>query len=204
LELSITQEIDPHVAAFLDLESQASASYSNFVYADAGQAEAVRALLWRHRATEFGPPYARLLLEGRSPVGMMACLTQPEILGVRLQAAMLMKRLGVLDSDPHLQNAFRLAARTLIKPVVGDYYLSRIAVVGTVRRRGLGRHLMQAFAAEGRRRACARLTLEVDSANLAAIRLYESCGFSAFDRVRASDEGRHRTFEYLHFQKPLD
>ena len=52
-----------------------------------------------------------------------------------------------------------------------------LAVDPGVQGRGAGRALLEAGAAEARRRGARRLTLRVLGPNLAARRLYEACGF---------------------------
>ena len=56
-------------------------------------------------------------------------------------------------------------------------HISGLAVDDTVRRRGIGRALMDGAIAEARRRRARRLTLRVLGPNTAARRLYEACGF---------------------------
>ncbi len=56
-------------------------------------------------------------------------------------------------------------------------HISGLAVDDAVRRRGIGRALMDAAIVEARRRRARRLTLRVLGPNTAARRLYEACGF---------------------------
>ncbi len=56
-------------------------------------------------------------------------------------------------------------------------HISGLAVDDAVRRRGVGRALMDGAIAEARRRRARRLTLRVLGPNTAARRLYETCGF---------------------------
>ena len=59
--------------------------------------------------------------------------------------------------------------------------VSRIAVAGTERRRGIGAALMRCIIAEAGRRECERVMLEVNERNTAARHMYESFGFKAID-----------------------
>lgn len=59
--------------------------------------------------------------------------------------------------------------------------VSRIAVAGTERRRGIGAALMRCIIAEAGRRGCERVMLEVNEQNAAARHMYEGFGFRAID-----------------------
>ncbi len=52
-----------------------------------------------------------------------------------------------------------------------------MAVAPSMHRRGVGRRLIEAAAAEARRREARRLTLRVLAPNRGARALYEACGF---------------------------
>jgi ribosomal protein S18 acetylase RimI-like enzyme len=52
-----------------------------------------------------------------------------------------------------------------------------LAVVPGLRGRGIGRALLAAIEAEGQRRGCCKLTLEVRADNAVARELYRRCGF---------------------------
>jgi ribosomal protein S18 acetylase RimI-like enzyme len=56
-------------------------------------------------------------------------------------------------------------------------HITGFAVDEALRRRGVGRALMEAAIDEARRRGARRLTLRVLASNLGARRLYERCGF---------------------------
>ena len=82
---------------------------------------------------------------------------------------------AVVDGEP--------AGYVTVKPATelqaSDHVLhvSGLAVDEAVRRRGVGRALMDAAIADARRRGARRLTLRVLGANEAARRLYDACGF---------------------------
>jgi ribosomal-protein-alanine N-acetyltransferase len=66
--------------------------------------------------------------------------------------------------------------------VADEAHLLRIATAPRFRRRGIGRDLLSAVVARARAAACGRITLEVASANGAAIHLYEAYGFAEIGR----------------------
>ena len=63
--------------------------------------------------------------------------------------------------------------------------LHRIAVAAGQRRHGLGAALVHALMAEARRRGCARMLLEVEASNEAALALYGRLGFVEISRRQA-------------------
>jgi GNAT superfamily N-acetyltransferase len=58
-----------------------------------------------------------------------------------------------------------------------DCWLEDLFVEDTARGSGLGRALVEAAVERARERGCARIELDVNEANSAALRLYESLGF---------------------------
>ncbi len=78
---------------------------------------------------------------------------------------------GEVGGYVKLGRATELAASDHVVHVDG------LAVAGPCRRRGVGRALVDAAAAEARARGARRLTLRVLGHNDAARRLYESAGF---------------------------
>ena len=73
----------------------------------------------------------------------------------------------------------------LVRAVAGEGEILTLAVVPAFRRRGVGRALVEAAAAEAVRRGAAALYLEVAEDNPDAIALYESTGFEAAGLRRA-------------------
>lgn len=59
-----------------------------------------------------------------------------------------------------------------------ESYLAELYVAPARRGKGLGRALMEAALREARSRGADTMNIEVDEPDLAARRLYESCGFS--------------------------
>lgn len=65
--------------------------------------------------------------------------------------------------------------------VVDEVQLLNVAVAIGVRRRGLGRALVEDLIAYGRAHGAARVLLEVRATNTAALALYEALGFERFN-----------------------
>lgn len=61
--------------------------------------------------------------------------------------------------------------------VVDELHITAVAVSPLHRRKGLGQRVVESLLAAGREQGARHATLEVSSANQAAIALYTSCGF---------------------------
>jgi ribosomal protein S18 acetylase RimI-like enzyme len=192
-----------HEHAFLDLEAEASQPYGRFVYADSDESETIRRFLFDQGLCEFSPPYGRLLIEGGSILGMITCLPGEKARDIRLRAALALTKAGFLDQRSPLRHRVQLAAKTLIALHAGDYYLSRIAVVRSDRRRGIGSRLIEHFEEEGRKLGSGRLILEVDPATEDAVRFYHRHGFREIEHRHVVDPDTGRSLEYLHMAKAI-
>jgi ribosomal-protein-alanine N-acetyltransferase len=63
--------------------------------------------------------------------------------------------------------------------------VSMLGVISDMRRQGIGRDLLQYAISFAREQKVARLTLDVDERNIAAIALYENMGWIPIDRRMA-------------------
>lgn len=61
--------------------------------------------------------------------------------------------------------------------VLDECYIANVAVKKAFRKRGFGRRLVENALTVAREKGCSFITLEVRVSNLAAISLYEGCGF---------------------------
>ncbi|MGO9900746.1 MAG: GNAT family N-acetyltransferase [Solirubrobacteraceae bacterium] len=73
---------------------------------------------------------------------------------------------------------------------VEDCWLEDLYVRSDLRGAGLGRELAGAACENARARGCARIELDVNDENRAAVSLYESLGFSARSKHMGSDASR--------------
>ena len=71
----------------------------------------------------------------------------------------------------------RLAAIACGWLVVDELQITALAVTSSQRKRGLGRTVLSALLDQARRAGAVSATLEVASCNLAALALYQRCGF---------------------------
>jgi ribosomal protein S18 acetylase RimI-like enzyme len=200
---SLTTDIEPHVPDYLALEYAASEPYNSFVFDDKAQADEIRHLLFFSGACEYSPPFGQILLDDSAPVGMIACLTGKQLTSIRLKGALELRRAGIVERYPGLQQRLQLASQTLLKPHAEDFYLSRIAITATQRGHGIGSFLMNHFEQTGRGLECQRLTLEVNAMDEHATNFYRKHDFVELQKQRVVDSVTGRTLEYLHMTKPL-
>jgi ribosomal-protein-alanine N-acetyltransferase len=73
----------------------------------------------------------------------------------------------------------------LAHDILGEWEIESIAVAPGNRRRGVGRKLVEALMAEAIRNRATFIFLEVRESNIAARKLYESCGFEQYSRRRS-------------------
>ena len=83
----------------------------------------------------------------------------------------------VAELDGEVAGYVRLGPATPLAASDHVLMIRGIAVDPAFQRRGVGRALMDAAAAEARARGARRLTLRVLAHNEGAVRLYEQCGF---------------------------
>jgi ribosomal-protein-alanine N-acetyltransferase len=105
---------------------------------------------------------------------------------------------GEWDGVPSLRHLVvavdddRVVGFGVLATVAGVADLHRVAVLSAWRRRGLGATLVEALINEARRRDCARMLLEVEAGNAAALALYDRLGFTEIARRESYyGTGRH-------------
>lgn len=189
----------------LALEYLASEPYTSFVYEDAAHARSIARFLWAQGAAEFSPPFGVVAVDDAgTTLGMMAVLDRDELARARMAAAMALVRGKLVDPDGPVRERMFLAGDALLAVAADDLYLSRIAVAPTARGRGVAGWLMADYERAARARGKRRLVLEVSPTHVAAIRLYERCGFGELETGRAEDPETGRALVYRHMMKPLD
>ncbi len=78
--------------------------------------------------------------------------------------------------------ASRFCGYANLRVLAGEGEIERIAVDPALRRRGIGRKLMEAMTAFAGKEGVEDVTLEVRAGNIAALKLYESFGFAVEGR----------------------
>lgn len=86
----------------------------------------------------------------------------------------------------------RVVASCGLREIVGEGEITNVVTAASCQNRGIGRRLLTALLAQGKRRGITAFTLEVRKSNLAAIRLYQSLGFA--------EEGIRKNF----YEKPTE
>ena len=147
---------------------------------------------WMRRASsEVSVWRSTALLHREEPVGAFIALGARELRVCR--AADALAALGTSDPEGREALTARMAeAKGLFQPVEADcFYLSKMGVAPTWRRRGLGRELLGGFLEQGRASGFKRFRLDVYEGQVEAIGLYRSEGFELLSRG-ATRDGRLR------------
>jgi len=100
--------------------------------------------------------------------------------------------LGATGAEP--QAVCQLRFRHSVWTSTEDCWLEDLYVEEAVRGAGLGRALVQAACGRARERGALRIELDTNEHNLAAIALYESCGFSASSKSHGEATARDLFF----------
>ena len=90
--------------------------------------------------------------------------------------------LARLPEQEHKQRGKRLAGYIVARIGADELHINNVAVRDDYRRCGIGRLLLDHILTEGRRSGVARAFLELRAGNVAALALYETCGFRVASR----------------------
>jgi ribosomal protein S18 acetylase RimI-like enzyme len=189
---------DGDEGALLELELLASEPYVTFVYGDLERARHVDRVLLAQGVAEFAPPHCGFLRDSEGKAsGLLAALPKEELARRRLQCAMTLSRQGLMD--PGTARRLSLAARTLLRPGEGDYYLSRIAVRSDREAQGEGSLLMRQLLERARTSEAKRIVLEVSPRHERAMALYRRFGFESVDlrTVLEPETGRELAYHHM-------
>ncbi len=185
-------------AAWLTLARQASARYDRFVFGD--DAAAAARVLWDEGYGELAPPHCRAWVAQGQVAGVLACLPGSELARCRLQAALILRKAGLLPEATVRRG--QQAAPSLVRPEPDDYYLSRLAVAAGWRRQGLGRLLLRRCEEAGRQAACTRVVLQaVDEPGTRAF--YRRCGYVPVGQGTVAHSAGGPGFAYVHWAREM-
>jgi ribosomal protein S18 acetylase RimI-like enzyme len=201
--MDVTADIAGDEQALLDLEFEASAPYTGFVFSTTEQALEVRQYLFDRNLCEFSPPYARLARDGAQTLGLLAVLRGADLTRCRLKAGLALTRSEFLSRDPAMATRLHLAGQALLKLKPEDFYISRVATAPAARGRGTGAYLLSEAEREARGLGYPRIVLEVSPTSTAAVQLYRRAGYVQFDARQVADSRSGRTLSYLHLAKTL-
>lgn len=199
----LTADIEPHRAAFLELEYSASSAYNEFVYKDRAQADTVRTLLLDKGVAEFTSHYSRALVEDGALAGFITRLSAEELKQCRMKSAFAIGKSGVFEKDPALLDRMRIAADILASVGQGDFYISRLAVGPDYGGRGYAGLLMRHAHDEAVRNGARRLTFEVASDNLPVYNMHRKQGFEEVERRHGHDPGTGRSLTFIQMARPV-
>jgi ribosomal protein S18 acetylase RimI-like enzyme len=201
--MDLTADISGNEPALLDLEFDASAPYTGFVFSSTDQALRIRQYLFERNLCEFSPPYARLARDAGQTVGLLAVLLGADLTRCRLKAGLALTRSAFLSADVAMATRLHLAGQALLKLKPDDFYISRVATAPAARGRGIGAYLLDEAEREARGLGHSRIVLEVSPTSTAAVQLYRRAGYEQFDARQVADPLSGRSLCYLHLVKTL-
>lgn len=143
---------------------------------------------WARRdSSEFALRNASLLIDGDRCVGGILVLGGAELSRGRLADMQALLR-ATHDRDAVLDRV--RASRNWFLPVgVDDLYVSKVAVAGSHRGRGLGRRLIHHASERAKDGGYSGVRLDVVATNRAAVGLYEAAGFRTLDERYVEELG---------------
>ncbi len=192
-----------YIDTLINLAALASAPYDSFVYGDILLAKKTQRSLIEQGAGDFPITRCRLEIAKGELIGMIAALTGTDLTNLRLRTAMIMSKNDLFAKASPVRHRTQLANKVMMRTEANDYYVSRLAILPTARKQGLGQGLLEQTIQDGKKLGCKRLVLEVNPDHQAAVRLYRNLGFEQLDHQQVLDPDTKRTLEYLHLTKPL-
>jgi ribosomal protein S18 acetylase RimI-like enzyme len=201
--MAIVSDISGHEAEYLTLAGRAWEPYAAFVYADLALAARVDQLLFSHDVGDVARQFGRIWLEKGRVLGAMVWIPGCELAVVRLKAAVVLRRTGIL-ADPEIARRIRLAGQTLARVTDDVLYMNRLAVAEAARGMGIASAFMAAAETYARRLRARRLLFEVSPLHANAIRLYERLGYTTVVVREVYDEISQRHLAYHHMTKAVD
>ena len=172
-------------AEVLPLIHEAGNPYYDWFFGKSSSARSALETLFASPASEISAGRVTLLVAEKRLLGMYVALPGAEVARCRLaDALVLLGRTGEEGERRTLSTRID-AARGLFPQISPhEYFLSKIGVVPSYRRRGLGAILLDHYLDDGLEAGYQRFRLDVPATNAHAIRLYRSRGFEAMNERR--------------------
>jgi ribosomal protein S18 acetylase RimI-like enzyme len=169
----------------LPLVLDASQPYARCFYEDDRKAAIAFSALMQERESELSLDKIAILYDTSEPCGMYIAMSGLELAHSRRRQLVAALRLVGPSGVTALKCRIK-ALDSLFPPVAEtDFYLSKLAIASSKRRRGFGAALMSHYLGRGLRQGFRRFRLDVHAGNGMAIRLYERLGFRVACRNRA-------------------
>lgn len=200
--LEVRSDLMEHESAYLALELEISRSYYGFVCDAADDAQRWQAGLFRAANSEFGPPWARVLVADGSLAGIYSAIPGAQLSRLRLLSGIALLRNQRAWGNA-MQERLRLVGQTSLQPSASDFYLSRFGIHPAMRGLGLGMWLLERVIAHAAELGLRRCVLEVDRDNAVAIRLYERAGFIPLSEHSVADPASRRRWERLSMSRSV-
>ncbi len=172
-------------AEVLPLIHKAGNPYYDWFFSKSSSARSALETLFASPTSEISFGRVTSLVAEERLLGMYVALPGAEVARCRLADALVLLRRAGGEGERRTLSTRIDAAQGLFPQISRDeYFLSKIGVVPSYRRRGLGAILLDHYLAEGLEAGYQRFRLDVPATNALAIGLYRSRGFEATNERR--------------------
>jgi ribosomal protein S18 acetylase RimI-like enzyme len=151
-----------------------------------------------------GYRHALIAEDGGRPVGLLVRLPGRVWRRLRLTTGLAMMRAAGAAETPALVWRGRLQDRLIPSVATDALYLPALAVVRERRSQGIGSLLLLRAVGEATDLGLRSVVMDVDAANLAAIRLYQREGFHRLSEHRVDGSRSARSLGSVRMERPLD
>ena len=171
---------DADLAGYMTYDAYTTNSADIFGEITQREAERCFAALWRNGNNRFGRNYSMTADDGRGAIGIITFYDLKEMRRLSLPTFWALLKLRGWRFFAHfllnIINFLYYARNMNVKP--DELYIATLSTAENVRKRGVGRALLEFACNEAKKRNLKRAALHVDAKNLNAIAFYEKCGFS--------------------------
>ncbi len=189
--LSGVPKAEQHIGDVLPWLHDAGNPFYDWFYGGADATQGALHEMLGRRSSEMWIGHVRLLHLDDQPVG--GYIAHAGVDRSRFAASDLLALVRQTPADQRAAVSARIKKALSVFPAVlaDEFFLSGIGVLPAYRGRGLGKHLMQEYLAEGRAAGMRQFRLNVHADNHAAASMYRGFGFSVANDIMAAD-GRMR------------
>jgi ribosomal protein S18 acetylase RimI-like enzyme len=171
------EDVDALRSRLLPFILDASQPYARCFYGDDRSAAMAFSVLMQEHESALSLDKVAILYDTSEPCGMYIAVPGLELMRSRRRQLVAALRLVGPSGLAALKCRIQ-ALDCLFPPVAGtEFYLSKLAVASSKRRRGFGEALLSHYLGRGLRLGFRRFRLDVHAGNGAAIRLYDRLGF---------------------------
>ncbi len=181
--------------SFIDLYAEALFPYGDYLMGDSTNLKEFIGQRLSHKDSEFSIANATVLIMDEKPMGMFSAFDPTDLSRFRL--ADLLKMIKYFE-DNQQKELFKTRIKEMegiFSPLMMDQcFLSMIGILPEMRKQGHGELLMREYIRCGIEKGFKHFRLNVSSANVGALRLYEQMGFKKVFEAAFLNENENLTY----------